>query len=360
TIFYLYIFVIGTIFGSFSSVIIDRLKNNKSGIITGRSECPKCRHKLGAKDLIPIFSFLNTKGKCRYCKSKISYLYPILEISMGILFVLSTYFLIDISLILSGNLVEIYKLCFYLLFSFLSLIYVVYDILYLEIPDSILAILIGITFLTVSLQSIFPNFQIINILHSYTNAFSFKEILGFIGLGIITISGFYFIMLKGLREIFDVAILSVIICTIVIIKFYFGINLEQTAIGNAILGSLAIFLFLFLQILISSGAWMGGGDLRIGILIGLIVGLGFSFHSMMTSYLFGSFVGIGLIIYGKIRQHCNKKKLNIISRIKKLVGIEEKKVTLDTKMPFGPFLALGIFVILFWGNLISEYLKNYL
>ncbi|MDD5770081.1 MAG: prepilin peptidase, partial [Candidatus Gracilibacteria bacterium] len=107
---YIYIFIIGTLFGSFSSVIIDRLKNKKSGIISGRSECPKCKHKLGAIDLIPFFSFFLTGGRCRYCKEKISYIYPILEFCMGIIFTITTYLLIDINLVFSGNIVEFYKL----------------------------------------------------------------------------------------------------------------------------------------------------------------------------------------------------------------------------------------------------------
>lgn len=359
-IFYIYIFIIWTLFWSFSSVIIDRLKNNKNWIITWRSECPKCKHKLWVIDLVPIFSFLSTKWKCRYCKTKISYFYPILEISMWLLFIITTYFLIDVNLIFNWNLVEVYKLWFFLIFSFLTLVYVVYDILYLEIPDSILAILIFTSFFTISLQSIFPWFQIINTLPSFNTNFSFKEIISIILLWVVSISGFYFIMLKWLREIYDVAILSIIICLVILTKFYFGIDLEQTPIWNAILWSLAIFIFLFLQILLSWWAWIWGWDLRIWILIWLLVWFYFSFHSMMTSYLLWSFVWIWLLIHSKIKSHRENKKFNIIKRIKKLVWLEEKKVTLDTKMPFWPFLAVWIYVILFWWNFISNLLKDYL
>ena len=47
------------------------------------------------------------------------------------------YFLIDINILLTGNIVEIYTLSFFLLFSFLTIVYVFYDILYLEIPEII-------------------------------------------------------------------------------------------------------------------------------------------------------------------------------------------------------------------------------
>lgn len=359
TIFYLYIFIIWTLFWSFSSVIIDRLKNHKKWIITWRSECPKCRHKLWFKDLIPIFSFLSTKWKCRYCRRKISYFYPILEVIMWIIFVITTYFLVDIDLILNWNLVEIYKLLFFLLFSFFTLVYTIYDVLYLEIPDSILAILIVISFFTISLQSTIPWFQIINTLPSFNIDFSFKEIITVISLWILIISGFYFIMLKWLKEIYDLAILSIIIWAVFLTKFYFNIDLEETPIWNAIIWSLAIFIFLFLQILLSKWAWMWGGDLRIWILVWLIVWIFFSIHSLIISYMLWSLVWIWIIIYRKIKLHRENKKLNIIKKIKKLVWLEEE-ITLNTKMPFWPFLAIWIYAILFWWNYINDLLKDYL
>ncbi len=51
------------------------------------SHCPRCQHRLGWKDLIPICSYLLLKGDCRYCQSKISWQYPIVEILSAALFV---------------------------------------------------------------------------------------------------------------------------------------------------------------------------------------------------------------------------------------------------------------------------------
>lgn len=358
-LFTFYIFIIWTLFWSFTSVIIDRIKNKKSWILTGRSECPKCKHTLWAFDLIPIFSFLSTKWKCRYCKEKISFIYPILEIAMGILFIIASYFLLDLNWILTWSGVEIYKLFFYLLFSFLTLVYVFYDILYLEIPDSILALLILISFVTISLQSVFPHFQIINILPSYNDNFSSGIIYFLIIFWIIMISSLYIIMIKWLKEIYDIWILALLIIWIIIIKYYFQIDLENTAIWSALLWSLAIFLFLFLQILVSSGTWMWGWDLRIWILIWLIVGINLSFQSMMVSYLCGSIIGIWIILYWKITQYYQMKK-SILNRSKKNNWLKEKKTTLNTQMPFWPFLAIWIFVMLFWWDVITFFVKNYL
>lgn len=359
-IFYIYIFIIWTLFWSFSSVIIYRLRNNKTWILIWKSECPKCKHKLNIIDLIPIFSFIFNRWKCRYCKAKISYFYPILEVVMWLLFLITTYFLIDINLILNWNLVEIYKLCFFLLFSFLTLIYVIYDILYLEIPDSILAILIFISFFTISIQSIFPWFQIINILSNSYIDFSFKEIVLVISSWIISILWFYFIMLKWLKEIYDIMLLCIIIFILILIKFYFWINFDQMPIWNAILWSVVIFIFLFLQVLLSWWTWMWCWDLRIWILMWLIVWFYFSFYSIIISYLFWSFIWIWLIIYTKIKSYYENRRFNIIKKIKKLIWLWKQEITLKTKIPFWPFLAIWIYIILFWWNNINNFIKNYL
>lgn len=72
----------GLMFGSFLSVIVSRL-DQKDGLFLGRSECPSCSVKLRWYDLFPIFSFLALKGKCRYCGEKISWLYPVMELTVA-------------------------------------------------------------------------------------------------------------------------------------------------------------------------------------------------------------------------------------------------------------------------------------
>ena len=68
--FYIIIFIIGTLFGSFYTLAIHRIPR-KQDITHTHSYCPKCNNKLGFLDLIPILSYICLGGKCRYCKEKI-------------------------------------------------------------------------------------------------------------------------------------------------------------------------------------------------------------------------------------------------------------------------------------------------
>lgn len=85
---YFFLFLIGSVMGSFYFVVGTRLPENKS-IIKPGSYCPQCNHPLKWYDLIPILSYILSGGKCRYCKKYISFLYPIIEIATGISFALS-------------------------------------------------------------------------------------------------------------------------------------------------------------------------------------------------------------------------------------------------------------------------------
>lgn len=87
-------FVFGCLIGSFLNVVIWRLPRQES--LTGRSHCPKCNHQLNVLDLIPLIGFLFFRGKCRYCKAKVSVRYPIIEILTGGLFAFA-YFLFPIT-----------------------------------------------------------------------------------------------------------------------------------------------------------------------------------------------------------------------------------------------------------------------
>ena len=79
-------FIIGAIIGSFLNVVSVRVVNNKQ-FYKGRSECTKCNKTIRWQDNIPMLSFVLLKGRCRHCKAKISYLYPIVELLTGIVFV---------------------------------------------------------------------------------------------------------------------------------------------------------------------------------------------------------------------------------------------------------------------------------
>ena len=81
-----FVFIFGLCIGSFLNCVIYRMEEGKS--LKGRSFCPHCKHNLSWLDLFPVFSWLFLGGKCRYCKKKISWQYPIVELATGILFVL--------------------------------------------------------------------------------------------------------------------------------------------------------------------------------------------------------------------------------------------------------------------------------
>lgn len=75
----------GLVIGSFLNVVIYRLPR-KINISKGRSICPNCNTPIKAYDLIPVISYIILGGKCRYCKCKISYMYPLVEILTGFVF----------------------------------------------------------------------------------------------------------------------------------------------------------------------------------------------------------------------------------------------------------------------------------
>ncbi len=85
---YILVFIMGTIFGSFLTLAVYRLPLHKD-ITHERSFCPNCNHKLGFLDLIPVWSYIFLKGKCRYCGEKIRIRYLLLEVLSGMIFLIS-------------------------------------------------------------------------------------------------------------------------------------------------------------------------------------------------------------------------------------------------------------------------------
>src|SRR3989338_10019018 len=127
-------FVLGTVVGSFLNVVILRFNTGVS--LGGRSGCFSCGKKIKWFDLIPILSFLNLRGRCRFCKSRLSLQYPAVELLTGILFLATflKYF--------SGNFApefSIFNFQFSIDLFVLSLLTViaVYDLKHKIIPDSL-------------------------------------------------------------------------------------------------------------------------------------------------------------------------------------------------------------------------------
>ncbi len=337
--FYTCLFIFGSLFGSFWSVIIYRLKSAEWWIMNGRSHCAKCNTILNTLDLIPIFSWIFNKAKCRYCKEKISSIYPILELSTWILFSLIWYFLIDYSLILNLNVIEITKLFFWLIIWFITILYIFYDILFLEIHEWIMLTWIWIIFFIITAQTLSSGFNLIDILPpSIDRINSFSISLSAIFISIIIIWILYIIMLKELHEIIDILLIISSIILLYLFKMFTWINLWDIAIINWIIWALSIFIFFFLQILISGWSWLWWWDLRIAIMIGLILWINFSFPWLMITYFVWSLIWIIFIIHNRIKNKWQK---------------------FNTQIPFGPFLAIWFFLTIFFNNNISNIMSIY-
>ncbi|MFH1752932.1 MAG: prepilin peptidase [Candidatus Omnitrophota bacterium] len=85
TLISVFIFIFGTIVGSFLNVCIYRMPKNES-IVTPRSHCAKCNKMVAWYDNIPLLSYIILAGKCRHCKEKISFQYFIVELLTGLVF----------------------------------------------------------------------------------------------------------------------------------------------------------------------------------------------------------------------------------------------------------------------------------
>lgn len=139
-IFSLYVFFLGAAFASFINLLTDRIPKKKD-VINSRSICDYCNHKLSGADLIPIFSFLFFKGKCRYCHKRLSNWYIISEIFIGTLFLIAflsfdiynlntlLYFVLVLFNILIFSYISIFDIKYYIiqnkLVLFLSIFYTI-------------------------------------------------------------------------------------------------------------------------------------------------------------------------------------------------------------------------------------------
>ncbi len=121
------IFLYGIVIGSFLNVLIYRIPK-KENIATKRSHCMECGYQLKWYELIPIFSYLFLKGRCRKCGARISVQYPIIEAVNGILYVL-----LFLKYTLTDNMTIVTLLLYCLLFSALLALSVI-DFRTFEIP----------------------------------------------------------------------------------------------------------------------------------------------------------------------------------------------------------------------------------
>ena len=76
------LFLLGCVFGSFLSVVAYRVPRGES-FLGGRSRCPECGSQVGARDNVPVVSWLVLRGRCRGCGAAISLRYPLAEVGLG-------------------------------------------------------------------------------------------------------------------------------------------------------------------------------------------------------------------------------------------------------------------------------------
>ena len=275
------LFGYGVIFGSFINALVWRLREQGKGrrakgreqraesreqslsILRGRSMCPRCKHALAAKDLVPVLSWLSLKGRCRYCKKPISGQYPLVELVTGLLFVV---FYLGWPFSLSGlHLVWfLYGLVYIVFFVALA----VYDFRWFLLPDRLVFPLIAVSASQVLLTSVWQGS------------------------------------------------LDVLWMPLVGAALYFGLfwGLYQ----------------------LSGGKWIGGGDVKLALALGLIAGSPLkAMLALFIASLFGTLVSLP-----------------------QLAG---DKSALKRHIPFGPYLLAGAFVVMVWGGrLVSWYTGKFL
>ncbi|WP_096202817.1 prepilin peptidase [Bacillus sp. FJAT-45350] len=241
---YIYLFIFGLVLGSFYNVVGLRVPVEES-IVKPRSHCPNCKRTLTALDLVPVFSYLLIRGKCRGCGLKISPLYPLMELSTGLLFVLAYYF-IGLQ----------WELLVALLFISMLVIIFVSDVRYMLIPDKILLVFA-------------PMFLVLRV------------------------------FVAPLSPWWDM-----------------------------LLGAVVGFTLLFIIAVVSRGG-MGGGDIKLFAVLGLVLGLQDVLLAFFLSTLFGTIFGIAGLLTGKVKR--------------------------GKPMPFGPYIVLGTILTYFFGQDIIQW-----
>lgn len=257
-----FFFAVGLVIGSFLNCLIYRTRVGQS-FFKGRSYCPKCKHGLSWFDLIPVLSYLQLAGKCRYCRKPISRQYPLVELAVGILFAAAAAIMEpSIVFFASFSLFNLFSLFYYwFIISVLTVIFV-YDFLYYIIPDEAV-------FLAILATAAF---------HS---------------------SRFFY-------------------------EFFLTSNANFELIINPFLASVFAFSFFLTVFLVSSGKWMGFGDVKYAALMGLILGFPDIAVGLFLSFFLGAIIGLSMIAL--------------------------KRKEISSEIPFGPFLVSGTIAALFFGK----------
>jgi len=176
-LFFVLVFIFGTMIGSFLNALIYRLPRGIN-IAIPRSSCPHCNHQIKWFENIPLLSYLFLAGKCSNCKTPISLRYPLVELYMGI-----------VAIFLAPHDLEPQSLySFFFFFSIMS-VFVVHFLVDMEhqiLPDSLNAYLAIIFFLSVILSKPYYYFltgAAIGVLFPLGVSYLFYKLKGQVGLG---------------------------------------------------------------------------------------------------------------------------------------------------------------------------------
>lgn len=291
-------FLLGTVLGSFVKALADRSLSYRS--FWGRSYCLQCKKTLQWYDLFPVVSYLILRGRCRYCHKKISLEYPIVEVILGILigflFWQSPFNFSAIGGSTYGWQFSIFAFGFLLKIFFIVILASLFltDLKKMFIPDRIIipSIILGI------IANI--AFTIVKVGYLY---FTLNQ----------TVLGKY--LLPPYSDYFRRH-------TVLIIEPFLYSVVTAMLIAGFFMG----------LIIITKGKGMGGGDVKLGAFMGLMLGFPQALLALVLSFLTGAIFSIILIIFGKKR--------------------------FGQTIAFGPFLVLGSLIALFWGGQIMQwYLK---
>ncbi len=252
---YPFLFILGSCVGSFLNVISDRLENGKS-IIFGRSHCESCKNKLYARDLVPVFSFLSLKGRCRYCKEKLSYMYLVSELLTGFVFVFTAFHL---NLTKDFNSFSIFSYVYLIIVFSAYIIILLSDFKFRLIPDKVVIPVIIMIFGALIFNGFFTYFSTLARLKA--------DPLG-----------------------------------MYLIKVGYMSNILRPLISGTvyvIASSALISLFFWFLIFITKGRGMGFGDVKLGFLIGLFNGWPNSILAIFLGFFSGAVFSLALILFGK-------------------------------------------------------------
>ncbi|TSC60575.1 MAG: leader peptidase (prepilin peptidase) / N-methyltransferase [Parcubacteria group bacterium LiPW_15] len=243
-------FIFGLAIGSFLNVLATRYDPDKflltKQTMGGRSHCPRCKHILSAWELIPIFSFLVQRRKCAHCGEKISWLYPLGEISGGLIlaFVPEIIFSISYPTPPFFSPVVLIWVVIFLILQLLSFI----DYRFQLIPDE------G-TFLLVVLGAL--------------STFAYP--LKILGIKASSFLGHY--------------------------AYLFGF--QDSLVVNRLFGVVVAVLFFGLLILATKGKGMGMGDMKLSLGLGLIFGWPDVALVVGFAFVIGAIFGLGLMLFKK-------------------------------------------------------------